>query len=112
MIDGIPLDAAKIYTDGSKGETNTTGSGVLIELSGRVIKFQRRNADHASVFRTELTEDYLFFTFSTAFGSASYSSTVGPFSCRPSQERSCGRPCEGGYKQSCGFGKPHGPYID
>ncbi|GFT66435.1 RNase H domain-containing protein [Trichonephila clavipes] len=54
VIDGIPLDAAKIYTDGSKGETNTTGSGVLIELPGRVIKFQRRNADHASVFRTEL----------------------------------------------------------
>ncbi|GFX29135.1 RNase H domain-containing protein [Trichonephila clavipes] len=55
VIDGIPLDAAKIYTDGSKGETNTAGSGVLIELPGRVIKFQRRNADHASVFRTELT---------------------------------------------------------
>ncbi|GFV95214.1 RNase H domain-containing protein [Trichonephila clavipes] len=54
VIDGIPLDAAKIYTDGSKGETNTTGSGVLIELPGRAIKFQRRNADHASVFRTEL----------------------------------------------------------
>ncbi|GFY03929.1 RNase H domain-containing protein [Trichonephila clavipes] len=54
VIDGIPLDAAKIYTDGSKGETNTTGSGVLIELPGRVIKFQRRNAYHASVFRTEL----------------------------------------------------------
>ncbi|GFX15216.1 RNase H domain-containing protein [Trichonephila clavipes] len=54
VIDGIPLDAAKIYTDGSKRETNTTGSGVLIELPGRVIKFQRRNADHASVFRTEL----------------------------------------------------------
>ncbi|GFU51280.1 RNase H domain-containing protein [Trichonephila clavipes] len=53
VIAGIPLDAAKIYTDGSKGETNTTGSGVLIELPGRVIKFQKRNADHASVFRTE-----------------------------------------------------------
>ncbi|GFX29513.1 RNase H domain-containing protein [Trichonephila clavipes] len=52
-IAGIPLDAAKIYTDGSKGETNTTGSGVFIELPGRVIKFQRRNTDHASVFRTK-----------------------------------------------------------
>ncbi|GFT82299.1 RNase H domain-containing protein [Trichonephila clavipes] len=31
---------------------------------------------------------------------------------RPSRERSCGRPCEGGYQQSCGFGRPHGPYID
>ncbi|GFS98603.1 RNase H domain-containing protein [Trichonephila clavipes] len=38
--------------------------------------------------------------FSTAFGSAPYSSTVGPFSCRPSRERSYGRPCEGGYQQS------------
>ncbi|GFV87489.1 RNase H domain-containing protein [Trichonephila clavipes] len=54
VIDGIPLDAAKIYTDGSKGETNTTGSGVLIELPGHVIKFQRRNSNHVSVFRTEL----------------------------------------------------------
>ncbi|GFW91552.1 RNase H domain-containing protein [Trichonephila clavipes] len=54
VIAGIPLDAAKIYTDGSKGETNTTGSGVLIELPGRIIKLQKRNADHASVFRTEL----------------------------------------------------------
>ncbi|GFT47046.1 uncharacterized protein TNCV_3747101 [Trichonephila clavipes] len=51
VINGIPLDATKIYTDGSKGETNITGSGVLIELPGHVIKFQRRNADRASVFR-------------------------------------------------------------
>ncbi|GFY25163.1 uncharacterized protein TNCV_2482841 [Trichonephila clavipes] len=152
VIDGIPLDAAKIYTDGSKGETNTTGSGVLIELPGHVIKFQR-NADHSSVFRTELIaimcglsfinnirdlafseiwiltdsrssiqtfiklaiyrrqhQEY-FSPFSTTFGSAPYSSTVGPFSCRPSRERSCGRPCEDGYQQSCGSGRPHGPYI-
>ncbi|GFW98216.1 uncharacterized protein TNCV_331681 [Trichonephila clavipes] len=34
VIDGIPLNAAKIYTDGSKRETNTTGSGDLIELPG------------------------------------------------------------------------------
>ncbi|GFS99271.1 uncharacterized protein TNCV_1600961 [Trichonephila clavipes] len=54
VIDGIPLDAAKIYTDGSKGEINTTGTEVLIELPGHVFKFKRINADHASVFRTEL----------------------------------------------------------
>ncbi|GFT78078.1 RNase H domain-containing protein [Trichonephila clavipes] len=139
VIDGIPLDATKIYTDGSKGETNTIDSGVLIELSGRIIKFQRRNADHASVFRMELiaimsslsfiniirdlafseiwiptdsrstiqhlsnwpsigdcTSRSILHLFLTAFGSAPYSSTVGPFSCRPSRERSCGRPCEGG----------------
>ncbi|GFV53102.1 uncharacterized protein TNCV_4015151 [Trichonephila clavipes] len=54
VIDGIPLDAVKIYNGGSKGETNTTRSGVLIELPGRVIKIQRRNADQTSVFRTEL----------------------------------------------------------
>ncbi|GFW81904.1 RNase H domain-containing protein [Trichonephila clavipes] len=63
VIDGIPLDAAKIYTDRSKGETNTTGSGVLTELPGRVIKFQRRNAVHASVFRTELTAIMCGFLF-------------------------------------------------
>ncbi|GFX26713.1 transmembrane protein 161B [Trichonephila clavipes] len=50
VIDGIPLDALKIYTDGSKRKTNTTGSGVLMELPGRIIKIQR-NADHASVIR-------------------------------------------------------------
>ncbi|GFX68081.1 uncharacterized protein TNCV_921821 [Trichonephila clavipes] len=135
VIDGIPLDAAKIYTDGSKGEINTTGSGVLIELPGHVIKFQRKNADHASIFRKELItimcslsfinnirdvafSEILILTdswstiqhlsnwpsigdstqqdysspFSTTFGSAPYSSTVSPFSCRPSRERSCGRP--------------------
>ncbi|GFV01050.1 hypothetical protein TNCV_1009711 [Trichonephila clavipes] len=40
VINGIPLDAVKIYTDGSKGETNTTGSGVLIELPGVSSKFR------------------------------------------------------------------------
>ncbi|GFW25756.1 hypothetical protein TNCV_1310171 [Trichonephila clavipes] len=51
VIDGIPLDAVKIYTDGGRGETNTTGSEVLID---RIFKIHRRNADHASVIRTEL----------------------------------------------------------
>ncbi|GFT67133.1 RNase H domain-containing protein [Trichonephila clavipes] len=36
VIDGIPLDTAKIYTDGSKEETNTSGRGVIIELPGRI----------------------------------------------------------------------------
>ncbi|GFU02143.1 RNase H domain-containing protein [Trichonephila clavipes] len=54
VIDEIPLDAVKIYTDGRKREKNTTGSGISIELPDRVIKFNRRNADHASVFREEL----------------------------------------------------------
>ncbi|GFT55087.1 RNase H domain-containing protein [Trichonephila clavipes] len=54
VIYGIPLDTVKIYTDGNKGETNTTGRGVLIELPDRIIKIQRRNADHTSIFRTDL----------------------------------------------------------
>ncbi|GFU35771.1 hypothetical protein TNCV_1083371 [Trichonephila clavipes] len=54
VIDGIPLDTVKLYTDGSKEETNTTDSGVLIEQPGRIIEIQRRNVDHASIFRTEL----------------------------------------------------------
>ncbi|GFQ82455.1 uncharacterized protein TNCT_341311 [Trichonephila clavata] len=53
VIDGIPLDAVKIYINGSR-ETNTTGNGVLIELPGRMNKIQRRNADQGPVFRTEL----------------------------------------------------------
>ncbi|GFV22655.1 hypothetical protein TNCV_2078451 [Trichonephila clavipes] len=127
VIDEIPLDVAKIYNDGSKGETNTSGSGVLIELPGHVIKFQRRNANHTSIFRTELIaiiqliihpsfielaiyrrqhqQEYSS-PFPTAFGSAPYSSTV--VLCRPSRERSCGRPWEGGYQQSCGSGRPYG----
>ncbi|PRD24940.1 UNVERIFIED_CONTAM: hypothetical protein NCL1_42362 [Trichonephila clavipes] len=31
--DEIPLDAAKIYTDGSKGETNTTGNAPQLRLA-------------------------------------------------------------------------------
>ncbi|GFX68193.1 hypothetical protein TNCV_1807491 [Trichonephila clavipes] len=127
VIDGIPLVAVKTYTDGSKEETNTTVGGVLIELPGCVIKFQRRNADHASVLRTQPIIHPTFIelaiyrrqqqqeyssAFSTAFGSAPYSSTVGPFSCRHSRELSCGRPCEGSYQQSCGSGRQHCPYID
>ncbi|GFW54672.1 hypothetical protein TNCV_787751 [Trichonephila clavipes] len=131
-----------IYTDGSKGETNTTGSGVLIELPGRVISFQRRNVDPASIFRTELIANICSLSFINnirdlavseiwimtdsqssiqhlsnwpSIGDSTSRSilqlfqqlsdrhptapfTVGPFSCRPSLERSCGRPCEGGYK--------------
>ncbi|GFW75930.1 long-chain-fatty-acid--CoA ligase 1 [Trichonephila clavipes] len=58
------------------------------------------------------SEDFTQLLSNKLSRSAPYSSTVGPFSCRPSRERSCGRPCEGGYLQSCGSGRPHGPYID
>ncbi|GFX02725.1 hypothetical protein TNCV_2011691 [Trichonephila clavipes] len=64
-----------------------------------------------AIYRRQHLQEYSS-PLSRAFVSTPYSSTVGPFSCRPSRERSCGRPCEGGYKQSCGSGKPHGPYID
>ncbi|GFV29971.1 hypothetical protein TNCV_3100481 [Trichonephila clavipes] len=64
-----------------------------------------------AIYRQQYQQEYSS-PFSTAFGSAPYSSTVGPFSCRPSRELNCGRPCEGSYKQSCGSGKPHGPYIN
>ncbi|GFU67855.1 RNase H domain-containing protein [Trichonephila clavipes] len=52
----LGLPTCQIDAGGSKGEKNTTGSGVLIELPGRMIKIQRRNANHASVFRTELID--------------------------------------------------------
>ncbi|GFV55642.1 uncharacterized protein TNCV_1821291 [Trichonephila clavipes] len=54
VIDAIPLDAVKNCTDGSKGETYTTGCGVLIEIPGRINEIQTTNAEHASVFRTVL----------------------------------------------------------
>ncbi|GFU39160.1 hypothetical protein TNCV_1902571 [Trichonephila clavipes] len=124
-MDGIPLDAAKIYTDGSRGETNTTGSGVLIEVPGRVFKFQRRNADHASVFRTELIpimcglsfinniRELAFFCNSDTDRQPIIHPTFIELALyRPSRERSCGRPCEGGYQKSCGTGRPHDPFID
>ncbi|GFY24218.1 hypothetical protein TNCV_1012711 [Trichonephila clavipes] len=64
-----------------------------------------------AIYRRQHQQEYSS-PFSTAFGSAPYSSTMGPFLCRPSRERSCGRPCEGSYQQSCGCGRLHGPYID
>ncbi|GFX45317.1 hypothetical protein TNCV_2096021 [Trichonephila clavipes] len=90
VIDGIPLDAAKIYTDGTDHPSNIYRIGHL-------------SAKHQQEYSSP---------FSTAFGLAPYSSTVGPLSRKPSRERSCGRPCECGYQQSCESGRPDGPYID
>ncbi|GFX01819.1 uncharacterized protein TNCV_1022221 [Trichonephila clavipes] len=90
VIKGIPLYAAKIYTDGTDPSSN------INELA---------------IYRRHHQQEYSS-PFSTAVGSTPYSSTVGPFSYRPSRERSHGRPCKGGYQQSCGSERPHGPYID
>ncbi|GFU68366.1 hypothetical protein TNCV_3077541 [Trichonephila clavipes] len=51
-------------------------------------------------------------TFSTAFKSKPYPSTVGPFSYRPARERSSGRLCESGGQRSCGYGRLCRPYVD
>ena len=54
VINGIPQDATKIYTDGSKGENNQSGSGVFIRTPRGEQKIAIRNPDHCSVFRSEL----------------------------------------------------------
>ncbi|GFY26276.1 RNase H domain-containing protein [Trichonephila clavipes] len=48
IINDIPSDAILIYTDGSKDESNRTGSGAFIE------KLSRRNPENCSVLRSEL----------------------------------------------------------
>ncbi|GFY72341.1 RNase H domain-containing protein [Trichonephila inaurata madagascariensis] len=51
-INGIPSDAMLIYTDGSKDESNRTGSSVFIEKLS--IRLSRRNPENCSVLRSEL----------------------------------------------------------
>ncbi|XP_054719197.1 uncharacterized protein LOC129228541 [Uloborus diversus] len=52
VINSIPSYATLIYTDGSKDESNHTGSGIYIENPS--VRLSRRNPDHCSVFKSEL----------------------------------------------------------
>ncbi|GFX67758.1 RNase H domain-containing protein [Trichonephila clavipes] len=52
VVNDVPSDAILIHTDGSKDESNRTGSGAFIEKLS--IQLYRRNPENCSVLRSEL----------------------------------------------------------
>ncbi|GBN33985.1 hypothetical protein AVEN_160567-1 [Araneus ventricosus] len=54
IINDIPGNAVKVYTDGSINDSDCTGSGIYIKAYNQELKIQRRNPDFCSVFRSEL----------------------------------------------------------
>ncbi|GBM84160.1 hypothetical protein AVEN_31233-1 [Araneus ventricosus] len=44
----------KVYTDGSRNDSDCTGSGIYIKTHNKELKIQRRNPAFCSVFRSEL----------------------------------------------------------
>ncbi|GFY32093.1 RNase H domain-containing protein [Trichonephila clavipes] len=66
VIDRIPLDAAKIYSDGNKGETNTTGSGFLRGLG---LRGNEVADDLAKIVRSNPVdpEDHMVFTLTEIY---------------------------------------------
>ncbi|GFX98670.1 RNase H domain-containing protein [Trichonephila clavipes] len=53
-IEGIPIDAVQVYTDGSRNDYYRSGSGIYIKSQDHILRIQRRNPDDCSVFRSEL----------------------------------------------------------
>ncbi|GBM96906.1 hypothetical protein AVEN_99099-1 [Araneus ventricosus] len=54
IINDIPVDAVKMYTDGSRNDSDCTGRGIYIKTHNQELKIQRRNPDVCSVFSSEL----------------------------------------------------------
>ncbi|GFS98524.1 RNase H domain-containing protein [Trichonephila clavipes] len=54
VINNIPDQALIIYTDGSRSDTGSAGSGIFSNTPGNDVKISIRNPDHCSVFRSEL----------------------------------------------------------
>ncbi|GBM24183.1 hypothetical protein AVEN_4937-1 [Araneus ventricosus] len=54
IINDILVDAVTVYTDGSRNDSDCTGSGIYIKTHNHELKIQRRNPDFCSVFRSEL----------------------------------------------------------
>ncbi|GBM75459.1 hypothetical protein AVEN_98278-1 [Araneus ventricosus] len=54
IINDISVDAVKVYTDGSRNDSDCTGSGIYIKTHNQELKIQRRNPDFCSVFCSEL----------------------------------------------------------
>ncbi|GFU44467.1 RNase H domain-containing protein [Trichonephila clavipes] len=54
IINKIPATAMQIFTDGSKDEQNSCGSGIFIKAPNCSHNIKIRNSDFCSVFRSEL----------------------------------------------------------
>ncbi|GBN02057.1 hypothetical protein AVEN_37877-1 [Araneus ventricosus] len=55
IIKDIPVDAVKVYTDGSRNDSDCTGLiGIYIKIHNQELKIQRRNPNFCSVFRSVL----------------------------------------------------------
>ncbi|GFW03907.1 putative RNA-directed DNA polymerase from transposon BS [Trichonephila clavipes] len=54
IINKIPAAAMQIYTDGSKEDQNSCGSGIFIKAPNCSHNIKIRNPDFCSVFRSEL----------------------------------------------------------
>ncbi|GBN38862.1 hypothetical protein AVEN_210583-1 [Araneus ventricosus] len=48
------VDEVKVYTDGSRNDSDCSGSGIYITTHNQELKIHRRNPDFCSVFRSEL----------------------------------------------------------
>ncbi|GFT62003.1 uncharacterized protein TNCV_3811791 [Trichonephila clavipes] len=53
-IGDIPIDAVKVYTDGSRDDYYRSDSRIYIKSQDHNLRIQRRNPDGCSVFRHEL----------------------------------------------------------
>ncbi|XP_071041949.1 uncharacterized protein [Parasteatoda tepidariorum] len=54
VINTIPKQSILVYTDGSKTDTSSSGSGVYIKSSNYSLNISKRNPDFCSVFRSVL----------------------------------------------------------
>ncbi|GFS91890.1 RNase H domain-containing protein [Trichonephila clavipes] len=54
VINDIPDQALIVYTDNSRSDTGTAGSGIFSNTPGNDVKISIRNSGHCSVFRSEL----------------------------------------------------------
>ncbi|GBN86804.1 hypothetical protein AVEN_1437-1 [Araneus ventricosus] len=54
IINDIPVDAVKVYTNGSKNDGDCTDSVIYIKTHNQELKIQRINPDFCSFFRSEL----------------------------------------------------------
>ncbi|GFX62568.1 uncharacterized protein TNCV_4867311 [Trichonephila clavipes] len=54
IIGDIPIDVVQVYTDGSRDDYYSSGSGIYIKSQDHNLRIQKRNPDGCPVFRSEL----------------------------------------------------------
>ncbi|GBN81464.1 hypothetical protein AVEN_77319-1, partial [Araneus ventricosus] len=54
IINDIPVESVKAYSDGSRNDSDCTDSGIYIKTNNQELKIQRINRDLCSFFRREL----------------------------------------------------------